>query len=271
MLDEAELQLLKAEDDTATIILGGQVIGIEQGLFKGEQFWSLSTAEDDEIYGTGKDDKLFGNGGNNYISGGAGNDQLGGSSDNDTLDGDAGNDTLFGFAADILRGGADNDTYIMVLYDGASGGKIQIEDVEGVADSLKLSSYDEDSSYQLENEVKLSKTLVEGSIGVQQDGTSLMVDINKDGVVNRANYVEIINFYKKNIDEKGLVFYTPGSGYIEKINFSDEPNLSGEPNLSVVINESSDPVTIGENLTYTLTVTNNGSGNATEVVEPSFD
>jgi len=260
VLDEAELQVLKAEDDTATIILGAQVIGIEQGLFKGEQFVS-STADDDEIYGTGGDDKLFGNGGNNYISGGAGNDQLGGSADNDTIDGGAGNDTLFGFGADILRDGADNDTYIIVLYEGSSGGKIQIEDVEGVADSLKIGSlgYDADYYYQLEDEVKLSKTLVEGSIGVQQDGTSLIVDINKDGVANRADDLEILNFYKKNIDEKGLVFYTPGSGYIEKMNFPDDPNLS------VVISDSSDPVKIGENLTYTLTVTNNGGGNATEV------
>jgi uncharacterized repeat protein (TIGR01451 family) len=35
--------------------------------------------------------------------------------------------------------------------------------------------------------------------------------------------------------------------------------------LSVTITESSDPVTIGKNLTYTLTVTNNGVGNATGV------
>jgi hypothetical protein len=35
VLDEAELQVLKAEDDTATIILGGQVIGIEMEIY----FW----------------------------------------------------------------------------------------------------------------------------------------------------------------------------------------------------------------------------------------
>ena len=41
--------------------------------------------------------------------------------------------------------------------------------------------------------------------------------------------------------------------------------VDAEPDLAVTISESSDPVKLGENLTYTLTVTNNGVGNATEV------
>lgn len=319
VLDEAELKVLRAEDDTTTIFLNGQIIGIEQAFStedmmvsggRGSEFLAAGFGKD-TIFGGGGDDTLFGNdnddilygegdndylyggwqgkdtlyggegndylysdgyfynhvyndvsgdndylygengndtleayGGNDYLSGdgdddyldggegddtlngGEGDDSLDGGNGNDTLDGGDGNDTLLcgsnanGLNEDILKGGADNDTYIIDISSSSSSLKAQIEDVKGSGDSLII----RESIYDV-SEIKLSKILEKGSVGVLQEDTSLIVDLNKDGVANRADDLEIVDFYKRNVDKNGFVFYTHGSGYIEKMNFADGSDL----------------------------------------------
>jgi RTX calcium-binding nonapeptide repeat (4 copies) len=94
-LDESELRKLKAKDDTATIVVGGQTIAIEQAVFAGDPFanYYSGSADPDTIAGNGGDDTLLGNGGNDSILGGSGNDLLDGGLGQNTLDGGSGIDT----------------------------------------------------------------------------------------------------------------------------------------------------------------------------------
>ncbi|WP_016951078.1 Calx-beta domain-containing protein [Anabaena sp. PCC 7108] len=84
-LDDATLQALQAEDDSATITVNGQTIQVEQQDFTG-------TSGNDTIEGTSSDDKLFGQGGNDTLLGQGGNDQLFGGTGSDTLTGGTGSD-----------------------------------------------------------------------------------------------------------------------------------------------------------------------------------
>jgi Ca2+-binding RTX toxin-like protein len=77
-LSEAELQMLKAEDDTATIILDGKIIEIEQANITG-------TSAGESINGTSGDDIINALGGNDTINGGLGNDTVDGGTGNDLL------------------------------------------------------------------------------------------------------------------------------------------------------------------------------------------
>ncbi|WP_177176280.1 M10 family metallopeptidase C-terminal domain-containing protein, partial [Trichormus sp. NMC-1] len=86
-LDDATLQALQAEDDSATITVNGQVIQVEQQNFTG-------TSGNDTITGTSGDDVIQGLGGNDTLSGQGGNDQLFGGTGSDTLTGGTGLDTF---------------------------------------------------------------------------------------------------------------------------------------------------------------------------------
>ena len=111
-LTPEQLAALKAEDDTATITLDGQILQIEQNNIVG-------TADNDVLNGTAGDDTIDGLGGNDTIHGLDGNDQLIGGLGNDTLYGEAGNDTLDGGDGDdrlvpgagvnVVIGGAGSD------------------------------------------------------------------------------------------------------------------------------------------------------------------
>ncbi|MEA5554108.1 sodium:calcium exchanger, partial [Anabaena cylindrica UHCC 0172] len=84
-LDDATLQALQAEDDSATITVNGQTIQVEQQNFTG-------TSGSDNITGTSGDDVIQALGGNDTLSGQGGNDQLFGGTGSDTLTGGTGQD-----------------------------------------------------------------------------------------------------------------------------------------------------------------------------------
>jgi Ca2+-binding RTX toxin-like protein len=86
-LSAQELQLLKAEDDRAVVILDGQSIAIEQQNFTG-------TAGDDTIVGTSGDDVIDGLEGNDSLSGLEGNDTINSGLGTDTVNGGDGDDLL---------------------------------------------------------------------------------------------------------------------------------------------------------------------------------
>jgi Ca2+-binding RTX toxin-like protein len=77
-LSPRELQLLRAEDDSATIILDGQIIDIEQA----------------NVTGTNGDDTLNGTSGDDIINGLAGNDTINPDRGKDNVDGGTGTDLL---------------------------------------------------------------------------------------------------------------------------------------------------------------------------------
>jgi Ca2+-binding RTX toxin-like protein len=133
---QSELAVLKAENDTATVTLDGQVVEIEQsnlgidengyrvwlyydsvfndnlrgwkgdvwtngndsGLIDGSDIidWIKGWGGDDVIKGNGGDDKIAGEWGNDILLGGEGNDTLYGGDGWDVLRGEEGNDKLYG-------------------------------------------------------------------------------------------------------------------------------------------------------------------------------
>jgi Ca2+-binding RTX toxin-like protein len=130
ILSAQTLAGLKAEDDTAVIIVDGKVVSIEQesifgtsgnDILKGTpEFDSIFGDDgDDTINGVGGDDFLFGQNGNDKLNGGAGNDQLNGDDGNDTLDGGTGNDALFGWGGNDILNGGDGDDDLSGDWDGA--------------------------------------------------------------------------------------------------------------------------------------------------------
>jgi len=112
-LTPEQLAALKAEDDTATITLDGQILQIEQNNIVGTADNDVlnGTAGDDTIEGLGGNDTIHGLDGYDQLIGGLGNDALYGEAGNDTLDGGDGDDALSGGdGVDTLLGGAGNDT-----------------------------------------------------------------------------------------------------------------------------------------------------------------
>jgi hypothetical protein len=194
---------------------GPVVVNLTTGIATGEGTDTLIGIED--IGGGSGNDSLTGNSGNNFILGWAGddflsgldgNDVLFGGDGNDILNGGAGNDVVFGGdgnntlagggGADLLLGGAGNDVYQL---DGTTAQGSFIWDFGGI-NSLSLPG------------VTLSLTLAPGTTGLGRDGTTLVIDLNKDGVLN-AQDVQIFDFFATPTGT------TPGSGVIQTVgNFS---------------------------------------------------
>lgn len=210
---------------------------------------------DDSLFGGLGDDSLFGGAGNDTLNGGPGNDSIDcgigndsivGSVGNDSIDGGAGIDTLsygtftspvnINFAtsikniefvigttfadtivgsssdetlignggADILTGGGGNDSFIL---DPTKSGGSKIQGAAGI-DNLILTG------------ITLATSLTPGQTGIGRSGTSLIVDLNKDGQINIANDIEILNFFASTTGN------LPGTGFIE--------NVAGTPGNTIL-------------------------------------
>jgi Ca2+-binding RTX toxin-like protein len=159
----------------------------------------------DFLFGGDGKDILLGGLGDDYLSGGAGDDSLNGGLGNDFISGGDGRNLLIGGGgADFLSGGVGNDFYYL---DGTTAQGSFISDTGGI-NVLGLPG------------VTLSLTLAPGTMGLGRDGTTLVIDLNKDGVLN-AQDVQIFDFF-------GMATgTTPGSGVIQTVgNFSSTQILS---------------------------------------------
>ncbi|MDJ0557096.1 MAG: right-handed parallel beta-helix repeat-containing protein, partial [Microcoleaceae cyanobacterium MO_207.B10] len=127
------------------------------------------------------------------------------------------------------------------------------------------------------------------------DTTHLIIDLNKDGVADRNNDLVIRNFFASDpstesgfdctesagsgfipyfVDDEESVSELAGNGFIHNF-VDDEQSISGydilklfcnqHADLSVTKSDSADPINVGDTLTYTIEVINNGPGNATDV------
>ncbi|MEG4994949.1 calcium-binding protein, partial [Microcoleus sp. B4-D1] len=179
----------------------------------------------DSLFGADGNDSLSGSGSNNTLDGGAGDDTLvpgfrdslfGGDGNdflfgggNSTLDGGVGDDTLSaGFGSgNVLRGGAGNDSYLLREF---SLNQLQIQDTGGL-DRLDFVNFDN----QISTSPTLSLSLSSGNTGLARQGTSLLIDINKDGIARPADDVVILDFF-------GASATVEGVGFIETVG-----NLSG--------------------------------------------
>ncbi|MBY5309952.1 sodium:calcium exchanger, partial [Aphanizomenon flos-aquae CCAP 1446/1C] len=134
-LDDATLQALQAEDDSATITVNGQTIQVEQQNFTG-------TSGSDNITGTSDDDVIQGLGGNDTLSGQGGNDQLFGGTGSDTLTGGTGQDQ---FVFEYFNGSSIAQDLDVVTDFVQGEDKIDLRNV-GIADYQTLSYLISDDS-----------------------------------------------------------------------------------------------------------------------------
>ena len=173
-----------------------------------ERFDIIGTRYGDELRGGNLDDRLVGGGG-----------------------------------ADTLTGGLGKDTYGFNVANSAGS---QIEDTGG-DDVLELKNTVTDGSgIQKDENVEISlSNPSNGLIGIQRDGSNLMIDINKDGLITAKNDLSIINFFN-------ATGTSAGNGFIETIQ-----NLSGNDILNKLqANVSSSPGNQTPPVTPTTPLTN---------------
>ncbi|WP_082218482.1 CHRD domain-containing protein [Kamptonema formosum] len=231
--------MMQEEDETFAVSLmdakGMEVAKAATGTITNDDSMAAATEQadtltggemGDTIDGLGGDDVIKGGAGNDIISGGAGSDMLdGGPGDDsqvggdgndtlmgmegaDTLDGGAGNDSLVGGSKGMLMGGAGSDTYVL---DSMTAAGTMIMDSEGDADTLTLTGIT----------LSVDATLPAGAVGLQRQGTNLVIDINADGVFDETD-LTVENFFTANDT-------VAGTGYIETVG-----NLTGEQILASV-------------------------------------
>jgi hypothetical protein len=159
-----------------------------------------------------------GNTGNNIITGNEGKNTLNGKEGDDTLIGNGG--------ADTLKKGVGDDTYVI---NPANAAGSRIEDTTGT-DTLTIAGVER---------ILLSK----GKIGFGRNGTTLVIDLNKDGQINTKQSnggiklvrdLAISNFFS---NETG---WNAGTGFIETID-----SFSGNEILNLFRLEGKESITGG--------------------------
>jgi hypothetical protein len=184
-------------------------------LFKG-------TNSDDILQGTNGNDTLKGNAGDDSIFSGKGDDLVSGGAGNDSLwGGSADQDILVTGGSDTLTGGNGADSYFISLesgggsvikedsadYDDASGVGILAEntDLNTIASFEFLDITDSKAVDQAlttltdpdtwgDAAIELSRP-EEGIIGLEKSGTSLIIDISRDGVAEVSDDLTITNYF----------------------------------------------------------------------------
>ena len=140
------------------------------------------------------------------------------------MEGGAGDDTLytnFGKGS-VLRGGAGNDRYQIRQDQGTN--QISIQDTAGI-DRLDFADF----SGNISTSPTLSLSLSSGNTGLTRQGTSLLIDINKDGIARATDDVVISDFF-------GASATVAGAGFIETV-----ANLAGTAILTANLPDA--PVT----------------------------
>ncbi|MBD1998278.1 hypothetical protein H6G00_16860 [Leptolyngbya sp. FACHB-541] len=150
-----------------------------------------------------------------------------------------------GGGADTLKAGLGNDNYELDAQ-ATAGSKIQDA---GGTDTLKL------------NNITLSIAAPSvGNAGLRREGTTLLIDINKDGVANAANDLSILDFFAAGAGA--------GTGFIETIKTTEsgsEKTLSSTTILNLLQGTVSPPPSLSIT-DVTIAEGNNGTTNAVFVV-----
>ena len=170
-ISQQELEVLRAEDDKATVTLDGVVVEIEQNNIRGtagnDTLYGTNLSDiieglagNDTIYGEGGNDRIYtwynrsdaglvtvkygnntayGQGGNDIIEGDNGTDKLYGGEDNDILNGWGGNDTLDGGNGDdILYATAGIDRAVKKIWGGTGSDTFILDAKEEIKTTLNF-------------------------------------------------------------------------------------------------------------------------------------
>ena len=263
-LSENDFQTIKAENDWTTISLDGKATEVEQRTFtvidiaargQGNDFVNVLSGRSYKVIGTSAnntvlvnsgEDLVYGRGGNDTIAGGLNDDQLYGGDGNDIVAGNDGNDVLDGGGGqDTLAGGRGNDIYRVSLGSNSAGTVINdlgshsnpLGNVAGGGNDTLLiyqEAFQESPENEIYKTIESYQTVVpiikdklnKGVVGSQRDGTTLMIDLNKDGVIDKSQDLSILNFYNSD--------GSPGAGHIE--NILDNDDFDTSPFVFEVVN-----------------------------------
>ena len=166
----------------------------------------FGTISDDTLEGRETDDFLLGDSGNDLLIGNEGSDRLIG-----------GNNNFASGGKDTLVGGLDDDGYVVSL---VAGGGSQIQDAGGtdavliLTENTDLTNFSTPESFanaSLYGDAAIALSLPQpGIVGLSKSGNNLIVDINRDGLADPENDLNIIDFF----NEQGQF----GIGAVELIN-----------------------------------------------------
>src|SRR6185295_13705453 len=248
--------------------------------------------------GTGGD-SLVGNSSSNALLGNAGNDTLLGAPGNDTMNGGANDDVLVwsnGDGSDLMDGATGTD---IVQVNGSLTGGDQFLTQVNPADNTRV-RFDRTNLGLFNLNIGGAETLIENTGGGDdtltvdnltavtdlttinlngQDGNDTFnvkaaatVTINANGGLPTTLTGDTLNY-----DAQGRIVggdTTPPDGQItsagvQNVNFQQLETvnvINGTADLSVTKTDSPDPASPGTNLSYTITLTNNGPGPALNVM-----
>jgi Ca2+-binding RTX toxin-like protein len=170
-------------------------------LFKG-------TNSDDILQGTNGNDTLRGNAGDDFIFSNDGDDLINGGDGNDFLYGSGQGEAFFTTGgSDTLTGGKGKDSYYISLENsggsvirGESGDAIQITaentDVNAIVSTgiVNLVELFSDPMTWGDAAIELSSP-EKGIVGLEKSGTSLIIDISRDGVAEASDDLTITNYF----------------------------------------------------------------------------
>jgi Ca2+-binding RTX toxin-like protein len=148
---------------------------------------------------------------------------------NSTLDGGAGADSLYVYSDNnLLRGGDDNDILeVSGWYSTLEGGLG--DDTYNLYYPSVNTIQDAGGTDILSTGLKLSLNgLAVGEIGLEKQGTSLVIDINLDGIADTTQDLVILDFF--NAAGTGA-----GTGFIEKIDYLDGNEIITPPTSPNII------------------------------------
>jgi Ca2+-binding RTX toxin-like protein len=216
-------------------------------LFKGTKGDDILAGTDinDTLQGNAGNDSLFAGDGDNLIIGGAGDDLLFNVDDDEVLLYDNGSTYSYSTLAgsDTLTGGKGQDGYFIELT--TAGGSVikeesanddlvfiftEIDDLDFIIDSPDATDFQSaieeldllrDPNNWGDAAIQLSRPQ-EGIIGLEKSGTSLIIDINRDGVAEASDDLTITNYF----DDQGDLGKGAPSYINNIVNQQDIPLLS---------------------------------------------
>jgi uncharacterized repeat protein (TIGR01451 family) len=237
----------------------------------------------EDAFGGSGDDHITGNEASNLFAGGAGADVLDGAGGDDFLIGESGADSLTGGpGSDLFDGGDDNDS--IQSRDGVVDDVFCGAGTDGVVADLTDSTFDCETVHRgpplvttgaatelTETNVTLSGTVnpagqgatvyvqigTTTAYGTQSSGLSLPAAVADYGITSKWSNLQPGTTYHYRF----LATNADGTTYGADQAFTTAGTVSGA-DVGLTISDAPDPVAVGKQITYALTVTNNGPGSA---------